>query len=333
MSKLPDLEALAIFSRVAELRSFSGAAEALALSKATVSKAVTRLETRLGTTLLHRTSRRLSLTDAGRTLAARAAQMLAEAEAAEGEALDQSVTPRGLVRLAAPMSFGMAHVAPALPEFLGAHPDVSIDLHLSDAVVDLVGDGFDCALRIAALPDSSLMARKLRPIRRQLVAAPSYLAQRGRPMHPHDLTGHACLGYAHLPSPEIWRFIGPGKEEVSIRAAGPLRANNADALTASLCAGLGLAVQPDFITWKDVMDGRLEPVMTDWSLPPIALHLVTPGGGPRPARVTALLEFLTRRFTAPLWPGDAVGDQAVRRFGAASADASPRGAMPPGGSG
>lgn len=307
MSKLPDLEALAIFSKVAETRSFSRAAEALALSKATVSKAVSRLELRLGATLLHRTSRQFALTEAGRALAARGAQMLAEAEAAEGEALDQAVQPRGLVRLAAPMSFGMAYVAPALPEFLATHPDVSVDLHLSDEVIDLVGGGFDCALRIAALADSSLTARRLRPIERALVASPGYLAQRGRPQRPEDLTRHACLCYAYLPTPETWRFIHTSGEEATVRPHGPLRANNADALTYSLCAGLGVAPQPDFIYWRDVAEGRLETVMTDWRLPPIALHLVAPGGGPRPARVAALMSYLAARFSGPLWPGDTAG--------------------------
>ncbi|WP_453978096.1 LysR family transcriptional regulator [Brevundimonas sp. Marseille-Q4549] len=307
MSRLPDLEALAIFAKVAETQSFSGAADQLALSKATVSKAVARLEQQLQTTLLHRTSRRFALTDAGRSLAARAGLMLAEAEGAVSEALDMSVTPRGLVRLAAPMSFGMAYVAPALPQFLATHPDVSIDLHLSDEVIDLVGGGFDCALRIAALADSSLTARKLRPVNRLLVASPSYLAQRGRPTHPDDLNRHACLCYAYMPTPDVWRFSNAAGEEVAVRPRGPLRANNSDALTASLCAGLGLFPQPDFIAWKDIADGRLETVMTDWRLPPIALHLVAPSSGPRPARVTALMDYLARTFSGPLWPGDTVG--------------------------
>ena len=307
MSRLPDLEALAIFAKVAEAKSFSGAAEALGLSKATVSKAVSRLELRLGTTLLHRTSRRFSLTDGGRTLAARAAQMVTEAEGAEAEVLDQSVAPRGLVRLAAPMSFGMAYVAPVIPEFLATHPDVSIDLHLSDEVIDLVGGGFDCAIRIAALADSSMTARKLRPIRRHLVASPAYLEQRGRPQHPEDLARHACLTYAYLPTTETWRFLNAAGEEVVVRPQGPLRANNADALTASLCAGLGIAPQPDFIYWRDLAAGKLETVMTDWEQPTINVNLVAPGGGPRPARVTALMDYLTRKFTAPLWPGDTVG--------------------------
>ena len=307
MPKLPDLEALAIFAKVAETQSFSGAADHLALSKATVSKAVTRLEQRLGTTLLHRTSRRFALTDAGRTLAARAAQMVAEAEGAEGEAMDMALRPRGLVRLAAPMSFGMAYVAPALPEFLGAHPDVSVDLHLSDEVIDLVGGGFDCAIRIAALDDSSLTARRLRPVRRHLVASPGYLAQRGRPKHPEDLARHSCLTYAYLPTAQTWRFVNAAGEEAVVRPHGPLRANNADALTAALCAGLGVAPQPDFIYWRDVAEGRLQTVMTDWALPPISVHLVAPGGGPRPARVTAFMDHLTRKLAGPLWPGDAVG--------------------------
>ena len=174
-------------------------------------------------------------------------------------------------------------------------------------MIDLVGGGFDCALRIAALPDSSLTARKLRPVKRALVASPTYLAQRGRPSHPNDLNRHACLCYAYMPTPDIWRFSNAAGEEVLVRPQGPLRANNSDALTASLWAGLGIFPQPDFIYWRDVAGGHLETVMTDWSLPPIALHLVAPNSGPRPARVTALMDYLADRFSKPLWPGDTVG--------------------------
>jgi DNA-binding transcriptional LysR family regulator len=296
MAKLPDLEGLAVFAKVAELRSFVAAAKDLELSKATVSKAVARLEKRLGARLFNRTSRRMALTDAGQLLLDRAARILAEGEAAESEAHAQSATPRGLVRLAVPMSFGLRAVAPLLPEFLAEYPDVSVDLHLSDERVDLIGAGFDAALRIAALPDSSLRARRLRDVSRHLVAAPSYLKQHGRPSHPSDLMRHACLCYAYLPTPDVWRFVNKTGEEVQVRPAGPLRANNADALAPALLAGLGLAVQPDFVVGEAIEDGRLEVVMPGWNPPPIALHVVMPPGGPRPARVEVLAAFLIKRL-------------------------------------
>jgi DNA-binding transcriptional LysR family regulator len=234
MPQLPDLEAWAIFAKVAETGSFAGAAADLQLSKATVSKAISRLEGRLGERLFHRTSRRLSLTETGRVLSVRAAQILADAEAVEAEGLAQSAAPRGRIRMAAPMSFGVEHVAPALPDFLHAYPEISIDLHLSDQTIELVGGGFDLALRIAALSDSSMVARRLCQVRRLLVGAPDYFASRGRPSHPRDLAGHGCLGYSYLPSGDNWQFIGPAGEQHEIAVTGPLRANNADALMPAL---------------------------------------------------------------------------------------------------
>jgi DNA-binding transcriptional LysR family regulator len=294
---LPDLEGLAIFARVAELRSFSAASAELGLSKPTISKALARLEKRLSTRLLNRTSRRLALTDAGRSLLERASRMVAEAEAAESEVRAQSAVPRGLVRLAAPMSFGLREIAPVLPDFFAQYPDVSVDLHLSDATVDLIGEGFDAALRIAALPDSSMRARRLCGIPRVVVGAPSYFEAHGTPKHPRDLSAHACLGYAYLPAADVWRFSNKAGDAIAVRTSGPLRANNADVLMPALVGGYGLAVQPLFLV-RDALEKRhLVAVLTEWSLPEIALHLVMPPGGPRPARVRALADFLRHRFS------------------------------------
>jgi DNA-binding transcriptional LysR family regulator len=303
MSKLPDFEGLAVFAKVAELHSFAAASAELKLSKATVSKAVGRLENRLGTRLFNRTSRRLALTEAGRRLAARASQILADAEAAQDDIQAQSSQPRGLIRLAAPMSFGVLHVAPLIAEFLSLYPEISLDLHLSDALVDLVGEGFDAALRIAALPDSSLVAKRLCAVRVHLLAAPSYLERRGRPRHPLHLAEHKCLGYAYLATPDVWRFANSNGEVASVRPEGPLRVNNGDAMLPSLIAGLGLGVLPDFIAGEAMRAGRLETVLDDWALPAGALHWVTPPGGPRPKRVEALGEFLSRQLTRRLSPG------------------------------
>lgn len=301
MPRLPDLEAWAIFAKVAETGSFARAGAELGVSKATVSKAVARLEARIGASLLNRTSRRIALTETGQVLAAGGSRILAEGEAVEAAAASQTVVPHGMVRLAAPMSFGVAHVAPLLPEFFAAYPQVSVDLHLGDALVDLIGGGFDLAVRIAALTDSSLRARGVCQVRLLLVAAPGYLASRGRPTHPRDLEAHVCLGYANAPSPERWCFVHSSGEEATVKPRGRLRTNNGDAIMPSLRAGLGLAVQPEFLVSDDLLAGLLETALPDWSMPPIALSIVTPPAAHRPARVTALIDFLVQRLSRASW--------------------------------
>lgn len=296
MSKLPDLEGLAVFAKVVELRSFAAAADDLAMSKATVSKAVTRLEARLGARLFNRTSRRLALTDAGQSLVERAARVLAEAQAAEEEASSQSSAPRGVVRMAVPMSLGITTLGPVLPAFLEAYPEVSIDLHLSDAMVDLIGDGFDAGVRIATLPDSSLVARRLCAMPRYTVASKTYLEAHGRPTHPMHLAQHRCLGYAYLSTPNTWHYSNDAGDQVAVRPGGPLRVNNGEALLPSVIAGLGIADLPEFIVGDAIAAGEVEVILDGWHQREGAVHLVTPPGGPRPARVEVLSEFLADRL-------------------------------------
>ncbi len=298
---LPDFEAWAIFAKVIQTGSFSRAALDLGLSKATVSKAIARLETRLGAHLIQRTSRRLALTDIGRQSLARAERMLVEAEAADLEATSQAAVPRGRVRLTMPVQFGVEHVAPLLPEFFAAYPDVTLDLHLSDQVVDLVGEGFDLAVRIAALADSSLRARRLCAIRTVLVGAPAYFGAHGRPEHPRDLLKLRCFTYAYQPDPNRWHFVSTSGEDVAVAPQGPLRANSGEAFLPLLRAGCGVAILPEFLVWKDIEAGHLEPAMCGWSLGPLSLNLVMPPGGPRPARVSVVIEFLARRLSAAPW--------------------------------
>jgi len=307
MSKLPDFEGLAMFAKVAEERSFAVAAQAMGVSVATVSRAVTRLEERLGGRLFNRTSRRLALTDYGRTLAERASQIYTDAEAAEDVARKASSRPRGLVKLAAPLSFGPRWVAPMLPEFFRRYPDIAVELHLTDAQTDLIGDGFDAALRIAVMEDSSLVARLIVPVRRFVVASPGYIARHGRPRHPRDLVAHQCLSYANRARHDVWRFshLKTG-EECVITPNGQLRGTSVEALLPTVLEGLAITELPEFIATQYFPDKQLEPILADWSLPEGGLYFVTPTARARPAKVSALADFVIAELTDARWSAEAV---------------------------
>jgi DNA-binding transcriptional LysR family regulator len=301
MTRLPDLEAWAIFARVADLGSFSRAGAELGLAKATVSKALTRLEARLGTPLFHRSSRRLSLTESGRLSLDRARRILAEGEAAEDEAASETGQPRGLVRMAAPVSFGVQNLGVILPGFLERYPDVTLDIRLSDRLVDLIAEGMDVALRIGVLGDSNLRARALCPVRVPLVASPGYVERHGAPSHPQDLATHKVFVFSHLASPALWHFKHPTLGECSVRVTGPLRLDNADLALPALLAGSGLAKMPDFVVWRELRQGTLVELLPEWTAPSGALNVVTPPGPLRPARVTALIDYLTQHFRHAPW--------------------------------
>jgi DNA-binding transcriptional LysR family regulator len=294
--RLPDFEAWAMFAAVVEHRSFTDAAKALSVSKATVSKAITRLEQHLDTSLFSRTSRRLALTESGRRLADHAARIMGEGVAAEEAAREEIKELAGPVRLAAPMTLGLKKVAPIVVDFMVLNPGVTVDLHLSDAHIDIVEMGLDATLRVAAMPDSSLRARRLADVHIHIVASPAYLDKRGRPTHASDLGHHDGLTYANVRTPDVWRLSGPGGQAVSVQLRSRMLANSGEAMLPALRAGLGVAMLPDFIVGEDIASGVLEQILVEWTPPPLGLHLVTPPSRLRPARVEALLEFLTERF-------------------------------------
>ena len=295
-----------MFAKVAEEGSFAAAAAAMGVSVATVSRAVTRLEDRLGGRLFNRTSRRLALTDYGHSLAERAAKMYAQAEETEDFARETSSRPRGLVKLAAPLTFGSRWVAPLLPEFFRTYPEISVDLHLTDVHVDLIGDGFDAALRIAIMDDASLVARLITPVRRYLVASPEYLSRFGRPQHPQELGAHQCLTYMNRSKRDVWRFTHKNGEECSVTPTGALRGTTVDALLPTVLAGLAITEFPEFVATQYFADKRLEPLLTDWRMPEGGLYFVTPTARARPAKVSALADFFIAKLGAAQWSAETV---------------------------
>ena len=288
---LPDYEGWACFAAVADSGSFTAAAATLGLSKASVSKAVTRLEASLGITLLHRSSRTVTVSTAGAGLLGEAHAMVAAATAATEAARGDRVDLAGPIRLSAPMSFGIKVLGGPLASFLEMHPAVEIEVMLSDARHDLVAEGIDLGLRIASMEDSSLLARTIAPVAASVIASPAYLEKHGTPRHPLDLGRHRLIGYGHRERAAPLRFHREG-EEATVIPTGPLFANNGDVMIPLLVAGGGIAVLPDFISEQALASGEVVRILTDWLLPQSYLHLLSPPSRLRPARVKALSDHL-----------------------------------------
>lgn len=295
---------MAVFARVVDAQSFSTAARQLGLSKSAVSKQISALEDRLRARLLDRTTRRMALTETGRLYYDHAVRALAEAEAAEAAIGALHAAPRGLLRLSLPVTFGAAHVAPVLADYLARYPDVQLQADFSDRHVDLLEDGYDMAIRIARMPDSSLVARRLAPSRIVVCAAPSYLEKYGTPLHPDDLRRHVCLGYAYSATPEEWLFQVNGRPH-KVRVAGQICLDNGDAMRGMAVAGAGLIVSPTFIVGADVQAGRLTTLLHDFMPEAQTVYAVYPSRRHLTPKVRALIDLLAERFgPEPYWDSD-----------------------------
>ncbi|MDP4795355.1 MAG: LysR substrate-binding domain-containing protein [Rhodospirillales bacterium] len=295
------LEGMTVFAAVVEAESFTGAARSLRNSKAAVSTQIQKLEDRLGVRLLNRTTRRLSLTDEGRAFYDHCRRILDEAREA-ADALDSlNTVPRGLLRVNAPMSFGILHLGSAIADFMQSYPEIEIDLVLNDRQIDVVEDGFDLAIRIARLPDSSLIARRLAPCRILVAASPSYWDRRGRPGHPSELKDHDALIYDYLSEPDTWTFNGPDGR-ISVNVQGRIRANNGEVLLQAAKQGLGVCLTPTFFCSDEVKNCSLETVLSEFEDHSVSIYAVYPHRRHLSPRVRAFVDFLAERFgDTPYW--------------------------------
>lgn len=289
------LQAMRVFRRVAELGSFTAAADDLNITPASVSKLIAFLEHNVGTRLIHRTTRRMHLSDAGTQYLVSVRRMLDELDETESWMRGLDASPQGKIRINAPMSFGLRHLPPVIDSFLEAYPDIEVDLQLSDHVVDLVEQGVDIALRIRdQLPDSTMTARMLCDTHRVVCASPEYLAANGCPTHPNDLLKHNCLVYSRLPSPRRWKL-----GEHLIEVNGRYSADSGLAIRKSVLSGQGITLTPTFLIFDDLREGRLVTLLPEY--PPSGHHLyaVFPPGRHRPDRVRVFLEHLVKAFGDP----------------------------------
>ncbi len=289
------LQAIEAFLAVAEHGGFSAAARALGTTKSTVSKRVRLLEERLGVRLLHRTTRKLALTGLGEVYRDDCRRLLAELADTEAMLLAHARNPRGRLRVSAPTSFGILHLGGFLAAFQERYPEIEIDLTLDDRFVDLVGDGYDLAIRIGRLEDSSLKARRLGTAAARCVASPAYLARHGVPGHPRELAAHNCLRYLYRRRPEEWRFERGG-EVVTVRIQGTLAANNGDLLREAARAGLGIARLPAFLVDGELETGRLAGLLEEWGGEEVGIFAVHPAHRQASPALCAFLDALVARF-------------------------------------
>jgi DNA-binding transcriptional LysR family regulator len=291
-------EEMRAFAAVVEAGSFVGAADALQRSKASVSRQVADLETRLGVRLLHRTTRRVSMTPEGERFHARCAALLAELDEAEAELGSHHDEAVGQLRINVPVSYGLLRLAPLWGDFMARHPRVTLEVTLSDRVVDLVDEGYDMAVRIARLPDSSLVSRRLSSTRMVLCASPGYVARHGAPDHPSALARHAVLAYSLLATGDTWRFEGPGGIE-TVRTQPRMRTNSGDTCRVAALQDQGIVLQPDFIVGDDLRRGELIELMPHWRAGELGVHAVYPSRRHLPPRIRLMIDFLAAALRAP----------------------------------
>ncbi|THC46682.1 LysR family transcriptional regulator [Massilia sp. Mn16-1_5] len=290
-----------VFSNVVDAGSFTGAAEVLGMSKAAVSRHVAELEERLGVRLLHRTTRKLSPTTEGEIFHARCRELLANLLEAEAEITARSGEAAGLLKLNVPVSFGLMHLAGLWPAFLARHPKLLLDITLSDRVVDLVEEGFDCAVRIGQLPASTLISRRLASTRLVLCASPGYLKRRGEPVQPSDLPAHDVISYSLFSSGENWSFTGPGGEEQSVKVQPRVRTNSGDTCRAAALQDQGLILQPSFIVGPDLAAGTLVETMAGYRSRELGIYVVYPSRRFVAPKLRLLVDFMVEAFAKPAW--------------------------------
>lgn len=295
------LQAMQLFVRVVDAGSYTAAADQMEISRALASKLVQSLEEQLGVRLLHRTTRKLSLTEAGERYYQRVSEILGALNEAEAVASELQADPRGRLRVSAPMSFAIHHLGSVIAEFQRRHPRIELELNLNDRQVDLVEEGFDMAIRIARLADSSLVARRIAPCRLLLVASPAYLRRTGVPREPSDLSAHNFLSYT-LAARRDEIVLVRGAERQTLTLAGSLRVNNGDVIASAAIHGLGICVSPSFLIWQHLQRGELVEVLPQWQIPDIAVHAVYPAGRTLPAKTRSFIDFLVERFgPEPYW--------------------------------